>query len=297
MHCYRGVFYLKKSMNFMLSIFLISVFILSLSAISAADLLNDTVLENVDSDIVSSSDNDLITVENNTENVVSQSIDNNTVNAEEYMNESVLGETEIRYGTDILDNPVVQVTTLTISGVKDYYYYGEIIKFYVYHSRYVNNEPKTTSVSVLIDNDVYNEYLENYVPTGATITLYAVGQKLGLHTIYARYSDHLNAVDEVNFHVLQNPVKFSKPTKKVKKSKKVKTFKITAKLANGKPLSKKYVYMDIKGDTYKARTTSKGVVTFKLLLPKKTKTYNYKIKYYGEYGYKAKTFSGKLKVR
>ena len=80
-------------------------------------------------------------------------------------------------------------------------------------------------------------------------------------------------------------------------SKNVKSFKITVKLANGKPLSKKYVYMKINGKTYKARTTSKGVVTFKFLLPKKTKTYSYKVKYYGEYGYSAKTYSGKLKVR
>lgn len=284
---------MKKSLKLILPIFLISVFILSISAISAEDILNDTVLENTDSDIVcESSESDLIAVENVKEDIVSQSADNNTVTATESTNETILGESETFYGSDW-----VQTTTLTINGVKDYYYYGEVVKFTVYHSRYYNGQPQTTSVWVLVDNDVGTAYVDNYVPTGQTITLYAGGLKLGLHTISTTYSDHTTSLDEVNFYVLKNPVKFSNPTKKVKKSKKVKTFKITAKLANGKALSKKYVYMKIKGKTYKAKTTSKGVVTFKLLLPKKTKTYSYKVKYYGDYGYSAKTYNGKLKVR
>lgn len=285
---------MKKSLKFVLTICLMSIFIFSISAINAADILNETVLENTDSDIVGEvSEADLIAVEkSNEEDIISQNVVDDNNSAMGSVNEPVLGESEIISGSDY-----VQITTLTISGVKDYYYYGDVIKFNVYHSRYYNNEPRTTSVWVLVDEDVANAYVNNYVETGETLTLYAKGLKLGLHTISTRYSDHLTSLDEVNFHVLKNPVKFSKPTKKVKKSKKVKTFKITAKLANGKALSKKYIYMKIKGKTYKAKTTSKGVVTFKLLLPKKAKTYSYKVKYYGEYGYSAKTYSGKLKVR
>lgn len=287
------MFNLKKSSKFILSIFLISVFILSISAISAADTLNDTILETTDSDVVSeASESDVIAVENVKEDIVSQSADNETVSATASANETVLGESETFYGSDW-----VQTTTLTISGVKDYYYYGDVVKFNVYHSRYYNNQPQTTSVWVLVDNDVGKAYVNNYVQTGETITLYAGGLKLGSHTISTRYSDHTTSLDEVNFYVLKNPVKFSNPTKKVKKSAKVKTLKITAKLANGKALSKKYVYLKINGKTYKAKTTSKGLATFKFLLPKKTKTYSYKVKYYGDYGYSAKTYSGKLKVK
>jgi len=281
-----------KSLKFILSIFLISVFILSISAISAADNLNDTILETTDSNVVSeASESDLIAVENVKEDIVSQSADNDAVSATS-ANETVLGESETFYGSDW-----VQTTTLTIKGVKDYYYYGDIVKFDVYHSRYYNGQPQTTSVWVSVDNDWGNRYVDNYVQTGQTFTLYAGGLKLGSHTISAGYSDHGTGLDEVNFYVLKNPVKFSKATKTVKKSAKVKTFKITAKLANGKALSKKYVYMKIKGKTYKAKTTSKGIATFKFLLPKKTKTYSYKVKYYGDYGYSAKTYSGKLKVK
>lgn len=284
---------MNKSFKFILSIFLITLFMLSISTISAADILNDTILENSDSDIVSeASKSDLIAVENVKEDIVSQCVDNDTVTATESDNETILGESETYYGSDW-----VETTTLTINGVKDYYYYGDVFKFTVYHSRYYNGQPQTTSVWVLVDNDVGSAYVNNNVGTGETITLYAGNLKLGLHTISTRYSDHVDNLDEVNFYVLKNPVKFSNPTKKVKKSKKVKTFKITAKLANGKPLSKKYVYMKIKGTVYKAKTTSEGRVTFKLLLPKKTKTYKYKVIYYGDYGYSAKTYGGKLKVR
>lgn len=284
---------MKKSLKFILSIFLISVFILSISAISAANTLNDTVLETTDSNVVGeASESDVIAVENVNEDIVSPSVSNETVGATASDNETVLGESETFYGSDW-----VQTTTLTISGVKDYYYYGDIVKFNVYHSRYYNNQPETTSVWVSVDNNWGNRYVDNYVQTGKTFTLYAINLKLGPHTIYTGYSDHTTSLDEVNFYVLKNTVKFSNPTKQVKKSAKVKTLKITAKLANGKALSKKYVYLKINGKTYKAKTSSKGLATFKFPLPKKTKTYSYKVKYYGDYGYKAKTYNGKLKVK
>lgn len=287
------MFNLINSSKVISSIFLITIFLLSIGAISASDTLNETILKSTDSDIISeASESDLIAIENVKEDIVSQNVDNETVSATASANETVLCESETFYGSDW-----VETTTLTITGVKDYYYYGDVVKFNVYHSRYYNGKPQTTSVWVLVDNDVGNAYVNNYVQTGEIITLYAGGLNLGSHTISTRYSDHFTSLDEVTFYVLKNPVKFSNPTKKVKKSAKVKTLKITAKLANGNALSKKYVYLKINGKTYKAKTSSKGLATFKFLLPKKTKTYSYKVKYYGDYGYNAKTYSGKLKVR
>lgn len=292
------MFNLKNSLKFTLAIFLISVFILNIGVISATDVLNETVLENVDSYFVYESD--FISVEkNNRDDVLSQNVENGNVNTNDSLNESILGETEIIDAPSQFDDTYSlhrQITTLTISGIKDYYYYGDIITFDVYHSHYYDGKPSSSYVAVLVDNDYPNHY-GTVLQNGETRTLYLGNLNLGFHTISARYSDHASNLEEVNFYVLKNPVKFSKPTKTLKKSKNVKSFKITVKLANGKPLSKKYVYMKINGKTYKARTTSKGVVTFKFLLPKKTKTYSYKVKYYGEYGYSAKTYSGKLKVR
>ena len=240
-----------------------------------------------------SSESDLIALEKTAdENIISQSADNDTVSVVGFKNETILGETETSY---IDGNKVV--TTLKIKGVKDYYYYGETVKFRVYHSCYING--KSSSSIVLVSLDEYGSYYggsSKYdLRTGQTVKCYARGLSLGLHTIYTTLGS--DPLDEVNFYVLKNPVKFSKATKTVKKYKPVKKFKITAKLANGKPLSRKYIFLKINGKTYKAKTTSKGIVTFKILLPKKTKTYRYKVKYYGNYGYKAKTYRGKLRVR
>ena len=287
------MFKLERLLRLILSILLIGVFMLSISSSSATDILNDTFLEGTDLDVVSEiSESDIIAFEKTVEeNAISQSVPNDTVCATESANETKLGESETIYGSDYQ-----QITTLTIDGVKDYYYYGDIVKFNVYHSRYYNGEPCSTYVCVLIDNDYPNSY-SAVLQTGEYLTLYAGDFKLGSHILSARYSDHTTNLEEVTFYVLKNPVKFSNPTKAVRKYAKVKTLKITAKLANGKPLSKKYVYLKINGKTYKAKTSSKGLATFKFLLPKKTKTYSYKVKYYGEYGYNAKTYSGKLRVR
>jgi hypothetical protein len=96
--------------------------------------------------------------------------------------------------------------------------------------------------------------------------------------------------------VYKNSVKFTGATKKVKKAKSKRTFKITLKTSNNKVLKSKYVYLTINKKTYKVKTNSKGVAAFKIKLPKVKKTYKYKVKFKGDNGNYAKTYSAKLKV-
>ncbi len=96
--------------------------------------------------------------------------------------------------------------------------------------------------------------------------------------------------------VRKNSVKFTGATKKVKKSKSKRTFKITLKTSNNKVLKSKYVYLTINKKTYKVKTNSKGVAAFKIKLPRIKKTYKYKVKFKGDNGNYAKTYSAKLKV-
>ena len=96
--------------------------------------------------------------------------------------------------------------------------------------------------------------------------------------------------------VYKNSVKFTGATKKVKKAKSKRTFKITLKTSNNKVLKSKYVYLTINKKTYKVKTNSKGVAVFKIKLPRIKKTYKYKVKFKGDNGNYAKTYSAKLKV-
>ena len=96
--------------------------------------------------------------------------------------------------------------------------------------------------------------------------------------------------------VYKNSVKFTGATKKVKKAKSKRTFKITLKTSNNKVLKSKYVYLTINKKTYKVKTNSKGVAAFKIKLPKVKKTYKYKVKFKGDNGNYARTYSAKLKV-
>ena len=96
--------------------------------------------------------------------------------------------------------------------------------------------------------------------------------------------------------VYKNSVKFTGATKKVKKSKSKRTFKITLKTSNNKVLKSRYVYLTINKKTYKVKTNSKGVAVFKIKLPRIKKTYKYKVKFKGDNGNYAKTYSAKLKV-
>ncbi len=96
--------------------------------------------------------------------------------------------------------------------------------------------------------------------------------------------------------VYKNSVKFTGATKKVKKAKSKRTFKITLKTSNNKVLKSKYVYLTINKKTYKVKTNSKGIAAFKIKLPRIKKTYKYKVKFKGDNGNYARTYSAKLKV-
>ena len=98
------------------------------------------------------------------------------------------------------------------------------------------------------------------------------------------------------FTVSKNSVKFSSPTKQVSYSTSKRTFKIALKTSNNKALKSKQVTLSINGKSYKVKTNSKGVATFKIKLPNKKKTYNYKVKFAGDNANSAKTYSGKLVV-
>ena len=77
-------------------------------------------------------------------------------------------------------------------------------------------------------------------------------------------------------------------------SKTIKVYKNSVKFTG--VLKSKYVYLTINKKTYKVKTNSKGVAAFKIKLPKVKKTYKYKVKFKGDNGNYAKTYSAKLKV-
>ena len=86
-------------------------------------------------------------------------------------------------------------------------------------------------------------------------------------------------------------------TKKVKKSQASKA-KVKFTLKVGKTaLKKKVVTIKINKKTYKAKTNAKGIVTFKVKLPKKAKKYSYTVKFAGDKFCNAKTLKGKLTVK
>ncbi|WP_458403202.1 hypothetical protein [Methanobrevibacter sp.] len=96
--------------------------------------------------------------------------------------------------------------------------------------------------------------------------------------------------------VSKNAVKFSSPTKQVVYSTSKRTFKIALKTSDNKALKSKSVTLTINGKSYKVKTDSKGIATFKVNLPNKKKSYNYKVKFAGDSANSAKTYSGKLVV-
>lgn len=96
--------------------------------------------------------------------------------------------------------------------------------------------------------------------------------------------------------VIKNNVKFSKATKKVKKSNSKSTFMITLTTINGKVLKNKKLVLTINKKKFTVKTNAKGVAVFKVLLPKKKKTYNYTVSFSGDSGNYKKTLSSKLVV-
>ena len=77
---------------------------------------------------------------------------------------------------------------------------------------------------------------------------------------------------------------------------KTKTVKVTLKSASKKAIKKVKVTLKIKGKTYKAKTTAKGVAIFKIKVTKKG-TYKTKVKFAGSSYYKAITKTIKIKIK
>ena len=91
---------------------------------------------------------------------------------------------------------------------------------------------------------------------------------------------------QATIKILKNKVKITRKTKKVKRSAKKRTLKYYVKTKTGK-INKK---------TYKAKTNKKGLVKFKVKLPRVKKTYKVKVTFKGNKANKKRTLKTKVKV-
>ena len=131
-----------------------------------------------------------------------------------------------------------------------YYGSGSAYKVRVYDDN--GNIAKGVEVTFKIDGRIYSRITDSNGYASLKITLAPK-----TYTITASYKDY-----KVSNKVVVKPTLILKD-KTVKKSK---TFKYTVKLLNnkGKILKYKYVKVKFKGKTFKAKTNSKGIATFKL---------------------------------
>ncbi|WP_405266037.1 Ig-like domain-containing protein, partial [Methanobrevibacter sp.] len=124
--------------------------------------------------------------------------------------------------------------------------------------------------------------------------------KAGTYALTASFDDASYGSSSVkaSVKILKNKVKITKKTKKVKKSSKKRTLKYYVKTTTGKKVGIKgvKVYLKINKKTYKAKTNKKGLVKFKVKLPKVKKTYKVKVTFKGDKANNKKTLKTKLKV-
>ena len=145
-----------------------------------------------------------------------------------------------------------------------------------------------------------------YVGAGQVVKMRVAGKnyfvktdKKGYATLKLRLSAKTyNIAVSYKGFATKNKVKVKSVVKPVKKTVKVKKtakkLKIKAKLKGKKVLKKKKVYMKFKGKTYKAKTNSKGIATFKV--PKKViKKLKKGKKYTAKFTYKVKANGKTLK--
>ena len=160
-----------------------------------------------------------------------------------------------------------------------------------------NGKGLAKSVSVVFNGKTYN------VKTNANgygiIKLSAAAAKTYTASLkFAGDSVYAGSSGSVQVKVVKNKVKITAKTKKVRKSSKNLKVKYLFKTTTGKKLALKglTVYLKVNKKTVKAKTSSKGIATFKVKLPKKKKTYKVKVIFKGNKANIKKTLSTKLKV-
>lgn len=176
-----------------------------------------------------------------------------------------------------------------------------------------NGKSKTQNIAITVmdanGNPVAGQTIQVYV-NGALKTVktndkgvatlavpYKAGGTVSLVASFNGATGLLGSSATGKLTVKKNAIKIAAKTKKVKKSK-AKNAKVKFTLKVGKTvLKKKVVTIKINKKTYKAKTNAKGIVTFKVKLPKKAKKYKYTVKFAGDNFNKAKTFKGKLTVK
>ena len=177
------------------------------------------------------------------------------------------------------------------------------------------NESQTTTLKILgritdnkdlsiffADGSLYNIRITgddgNYVGAGETVAITVGGVTYNVATDQNGYANLKLSLAVETYTVTatykgfttQNTVKVNSVVKPLKMSVKVKktakTFKIKVKLKSNTVLKKKSVYLKIKGKTFKAKTNSKGIATFKVTKKVIKKLKNGK-KYKAVFTYKA----------
>lgn len=183
----------------------------------------------------------------------------------------------------------------TLTLVNAAYNTGSYYKFYL---RDINNKALGgKSVKVTLDGKTYDVKTDSNGMAKLQVNLkYAKTYEIKFY--YDGDSYYSASSTSAKIKAVKNRITIKAPTVKVKKSKAGKFYvKVTLKSKSGKPLIKKTVKLTINGKTYKVKTSKKGVAKFKVKLPKKKKTYKYKVKFAGDSQNYAKTKSGKVKVR
>ena len=133
-------------------------------------------------------------------------------------------------------------------------------------------------------------------PSTGEITALASGSAI-ITVKFTGTGKYADTEASVNITVKKLTSKIKAKKKTFKTTTKNKKYKIKLKDKNGKAIANAKVYLKVNKKTYKARTNSKGVATFKLKKLNKKGIYKAKIKFKGNENYTKASKKVKIKVK
>ncbi|MBQ2654577.1 MAG: Ig-like domain repeat protein [Methanobrevibacter sp.] len=121
-----------------------------------------------------------------------------------------------------------------------------------------------------------------------------INLKPGTYTAVISYDD-----DQITAKIVVKKItpKLTASQKTFKKSVNKKSYTVTLKNNQNKPMSGKYVTLTVNKKTYKVKTNSKGQATFKITNLKNKGTFKAVVKYAGDNYYNSKTVNTKITVK